>query len=49
MATRAQRNRFAVQPLPELPKRRDAKRDNMVDAMLAAIGLVVGVLYYIFG
>lgn len=48
MATRAQRNRFQVEALPELPKRRDAKRDAMVDLTLVAIALVAGAVYYFF-
>ncbi len=48
MATRAQRNRLAVQPLPELPKRRDAKRDARINYVLAGLGVAFGLAYYFF-
>lgn len=48
MATRAQRNRFPVEALPELPKRRDAKRDALVDYGLVVVALVAGLIYYFF-
>jgi len=48
MATRTQRNRLAVQPLPELPKRRDAKRDARIEYVLVGMALAVGAAYYLF-
>jgi hypothetical protein len=48
MATRAQRNRFQAPSLPELPKRRDAKRDALIDWLLLGTALVIGAAYFLF-